>query len=187
MGVNRWYVFDLSVNEVNIAIDEEVMSEILGVPTEGTRSLRSEKGSVNFLKICGRLDDINIKNVNKKTMKGEYQMLFELVNKSLLPKSEKRTTVAGPNLFLMEILSKYNKVNLPAIVIEHIHTVMTAKDGKHGLAYDFWLNRVFEYFSVVCGKGKAGSVKQMFNITTLEDNECSRKRWWKVLSPLFLS
>lgn len=117
---------------------------------------------------------MNIKNVNKKTLKGEYQLLFELVNKVLLPRSEKKTIVTGLNLFLMEVLSKYKKV--PVIVIEHLNIVMTAKDEKHGLAYGFWLNRVFSYFNVVYGKGKVDSVKQMFNITTLEYNECFPRR-----------
>lgn len=68
---------------------------------------------MKFLEICGTLDDLNIKNVNKKTLKGEYQLLFEFLNKFLLPKFEKRTIVTGLNLFLMEVLSKYQKVNLP--------------------------------------------------------------------------
>lgn len=76
----------------------------------------------------------------------------------------------------MEILSKYKKVNFPAIMIEHMHIVMTTKDGKNGLAYVFWLNRVLEYFSMVCRKGKAALVKKIFNITTFEDNECVPKR-----------
>lgn len=117
------------------------------------------------------LDDMNIKNVNKKTLKSEYQLLFKLVSKVLFPRFEKRTTVSGPDLFFMKVLLKYEKVNLPTIMIEHINTVITVKDGNHGLAYRFWLNRVFPYFNVECGKKKVDSVKQMFNITTLEDNE----------------
>lgn len=67
----------------------------------------------------------------------------------------------GPDLFFMEVVSKYKKVNLPAIVVEHMNIVMNTKDGKHGLAYEFWLNKIFAYFSVVYGKWKTSSIKQV--------------------------
>lgn len=35
---------------------------------------------------------------------------------------------------------------------------------------------MFAYFNVKCGKGKDSSVKKVFNITTLEDNECIPRR-----------
>lgn len=50
-----------------------MISEILGAPTEETKSLRGKKDSVNFLNICGILDDMNIKNMKKKALKSEYQ------------------------------------------------------------------------------------------------------------------
>lgn len=46
------------------------------------------------------------------------------------------------------------------------------KDGKHGLAYGFMLKKVFEYFKVPYKPGKEGSLKQMFTLSTLEDNKC---------------
>lgn len=131
------------VNGVNLAIDEEVLSEILRLPAEGTRSLRNKKGSKKFLNICDKLDDMNIKNMSKKDLKEEYQLLFELVNKVILPRSEKTTTVIGLDLFLTNILAKFYKVNLPEVIIEHMNTVMLAKNRKHVLAYGFWLNMVF--------------------------------------------
>lgn len=125
------------MNGGNISIDKDVMSEILGESTKGINFMRQQLGSGKFLEVCGRLDDINIKNVNKKALKSEFQLLFELVNKSFLPRSEKRTVAAGSDLFLMEDLSKFKKFIFPAIVIEYMHTLMTAKYGKHGLAYGF--------------------------------------------------
>lgn len=92
---------------MSLATDEKVLSEILRMPTKRTRSLRSAKGSEKFLRIYCKLDDIDIKNVSKKALKGEYQLFFELVKKVLLPRSEMRTTVIGPNLFLIVVLSKY--------------------------------------------------------------------------------
>lgn len=42
----------IQVNRVSIAIDEEVLFEILGGFVEGTRSLRKEKGSTKILKVA---------------------------------------------------------------------------------------------------------------------------------------
>lgn len=97
--------------------------------------------------------------MTKNFLKGEYQLIFELVNKALLSYTEKRATVIGPNLFPMDTLFKYKKVNLLAILIDHMNIVMREKDGKHGLAYRFWMNRIFLYFTIECVPGKIGSVK----------------------------
>lgn len=69
---------------MNLTIYEEVLSEILWVLTEGTRSLRNEKGSKKLLKICNNLDEMNIKNMIKMPLKIENQLLFDLINKLLL-------------------------------------------------------------------------------------------------------
>lgn len=76
----------------------------------------------------------------------------------------------------MEMLSKFKKICLPTLIIEHMHTMMTSKDRKHGQAYGFWRNGILNHFNMVCGKGKFSSVKQVFNLTTLEDNECVPRR-----------
>lgn len=60
------------MNSANISSDEQVMAEIIGIPIEGTRSLGNEKEYENFLKICGKLDDMNIRNMSKKALKGEF-------------------------------------------------------------------------------------------------------------------
>lgn len=57
-----------------------------------------------------------------------------------------------------------------------MNKVKKVKDGKHGLAYGFWLTKIFSYFNMECGPGKVGSVKQMFNVTTLEDNKYIPKK-----------
>lgn len=93
------------VNEVNMGIDEDTLYEIFWAATKGIRSLRSENAFVKFLEICGILDGLYIKNVNKKTLK--YQLLFQLMNKVLLPKSEKKTTTTGLDFFLMKVMFKY--------------------------------------------------------------------------------
>lgn len=44
------------------------------MPSEGTMSLGNKKGSEKFLKICEKLDDMNIKNLSKKALKAEFQL-----------------------------------------------------------------------------------------------------------------
>lgn len=78
------------------------------------------------------------------------------MNKVLLPKYKKRINVTGPYMYNIEVFSKYHKVNLPTIFIEHFNIIMTTKDGRQGLAYGFWINRGSAYFNVECCKGKAG-------------------------------
>lgn len=95
-----------------------------------------------------------------------------MFNKALLPRTKKYTTITGLDPFLIEALFKFKRVNLSDVIIEHIHKVMTAKDGKSGLAHGFWLSRVFAYFKVPCRPRKVWSVKKIFTVSTLEDNEC---------------
>lgn len=119
------------VNGVHMALDEETLSEIVGVVTVGIRSIKSGKGSAEFLKLCGA------KDFNSKGLRGEFQLLFELVKEALLPRSDKDINPTSVDLFLMEILFKYKKINLSAIVIEYMNSVINAKAGKHVLPYGF--------------------------------------------------
>ncbi|KAH0711946.1 hypothetical protein KY285_007557 [Solanum tuberosum] len=48
-------------------------------------------------------------------------------------------------LFLMELLDKCETMNLHGIIMEHMIWVMTAKDGRHAMAYGYLLNRVFKH------------------------------------------
>uniref|UniRef100_A0A0V0INL6 Putative ovule protein n=1 Tax=Solanum chacoense TaxID=4108 RepID=A0A0V0INL6_SOLCH len=53
-----------------------------------------------------------------------------------------------------------------------MHVIMTVKNGKHGIAYGYSLNRVFDHFSVPLGRGVAGTIKQTFSMATLIECEC---------------
>lgn len=75
------------------------------------------------------------------------------------------------NLFLKESLSKFKNISLTDIIIEHILMVMM-NDGRHGLAYGFLLNKVFDLFKVPFGKKFTRSSKQTFTMTMLEECEC---------------
>lgn len=119
------------------------------------------------------MDDVWYSGILKKFLKGENQLYFEFVNKVLLSHTEKRNVASSADLFLMEMLDMYETINLPGLVLEHMHRIMTGKDGKHGMAYGYFLNKVFEHFNIPLGKGIAGTMKQAFSMSTLIECECS--------------
>lgn len=94
------------------------------------------------------------------------------MTEALHPTSDAGSTLTDSNIFLVETLLNFKKVDLPAIVIKHMNTVINAKAGWHRLPYSFWINRVFAYFNIEYGKVKADSVKGVFCISTLEKNKC---------------
>lgn len=141
--------------------------------TIGRRSLVDESGSEKFLKHIEKLDELNITNVNKRSLKGEFQLLFEFVNKVLIPHTEKCIAFSNVDLFLMESLTKFKKFNLLSIRIEQMHKVMIVKDEKHGLVYGFLFNRVFEHFKLPCTNIKEGS-----------SNRCSLCPHWRIANVL---
>lgn len=94
--------------------------------------------------------------------------MFELVNKVVVPRSKKRTIASIMDLHVMECLSKFKFINLPAMMIQHIYN---KKEDRHGMPYGFLLNMVFDYFRVVCEKGTPRTIKKIFTLTTLDENE----------------
>lgn len=46
-----------------------------------------------------------------------------------MPKLEKMIVASATELFLMEAVSRFEAINFPAIMLEHIYKTMTVKDG----------------------------------------------------------
>ncbi|KAH0686209.1 hypothetical protein KY289_016976 [Solanum tuberosum] len=145
-----------TVRNVKIHLDEETLGIILGVPVMGVRTIEGCKPS----------------GLPKKFLKGEYQLMFEFINKVMVPRTEKRTVASAADLFLMEKLDELEEINLPAIMLEHMHRVITWKNSKHGIPYGYLLNFVFNHFEILVGKGVPGTTKQMFTVSTLLECEC---------------
>ncbi|KAH0722772.1 hypothetical protein KY290_005420 [Solanum tuberosum] len=108
----------------------------------------------------------------KKFLKGEYQLLFDFINKVMVPRTEKRTVASVADLFLMKKLDELEEINLPAIMLEHMHRVMTWKLAKQCILDGYLLNYVFKHFEVPLGRGVPGTTKQMFTVATLLECEC---------------
>ncbi|KAH0639108.1 hypothetical protein KY290_036402 [Solanum tuberosum] len=161
----------IKVRGVKISLNEEILGIILSVPVEGIRSIEGCKPFGEFSQQATQCGDIKRAGLPKKFLRGEYQLMFEFINKILLPRTKKRT-VASADLFLIEKLDELEAINLSAIMLEHMHMVMTWKTAKHGIPYGYILNYVFKHFEVPLGRGVPDTVKQMFSVATLLECEC---------------
>lgn len=56
-------------------------------------------------------------------------------------------------------------------MIEDMHKIIHIKDVRHRMPYVYFLNKVFSYFIVVLEKSMPGTVKKMFILNTLIENE----------------
>ncbi|KAH0702469.1 hypothetical protein KY285_016747 [Solanum tuberosum] len=109
------------VRNVEIHLDEETLGIILGVPVVGVRTIEGCKPSGDFSKLATKRGDVKRAGLPKKFLKGEYQLLFEFINKVMVPRTEKRTVASAADLFLIEKLDELEEINLPAIMLEHMH------------------------------------------------------------------
>ncbi|KAH0765233.1 hypothetical protein KY285_001104 [Solanum tuberosum] len=157
-------------------LNEERLGEILNVPREGIRSMVGQSYIKSFAKECGKLSKMNCAGIPKKLLKGDYQLLFEFVNKVLLPITEKRTVASVTDFFLMEALSKFDLLNLPTLILEHMHKTIIDQKGKHDMEYGYFLTKVFKNLEGLVGEGIVWTVKQSFAMNTLVECECVEGR-----------
>ncbi|KAH0644901.1 hypothetical protein KY284_032785 [Solanum tuberosum] len=156
--------------------DEETLGIILGVPTRGIWSIEGCKPSNEFLEQATKRRDIKRAEMPNKFLKGEYHLLFEFINKVMVPRTKKRTMAFAADLFLMEKLDELEEIHLPAIMLEHMHRVMTWKLAKHDIPYGYLLNYVFKHFEVPLGRGVPGTTKQMFTAATCSNVSVLKER-----------
>ena len=84
-----------------------VLSKILRVPREGTRSVLGRTCSTEFSSLISKIPTTKVTGIYKNIMKREYQLVFEFINKVLLPHTEKRTSATATtaaDLFVMVML-----------------------------------------------------------------------------------
>lgn len=76
-------------------------------------------------------------------------------------------------MFVMEIFSSFQCLNLPVIILKNIDKVVIGTKGKHSIPYRFLLNRVFELSGV---QVVATCIKYLFTRTMLEKCEIIKKK-----------
>ena len=155
------------VNNIAICLDEGVLSKILRVPREGTRSVLGRNCSSEFAAVISKIPTTKVAGIYKKIMKSEYQLVFEFINKVLLPRTEKRTVATAADLFVMEMLCNFEALNLPGLMLEHINKIVIERNGVHGMSYGYFLTEVFKHFKIPLSVGKVGTVKQTISESTL--------------------
>ncbi|KAG5572182.1 hypothetical protein H5410_061948 [Solanum commersonii] len=133
---------------------EEMLGQILEVSKEGIRSVVGNSCTKEFVKEFSKLPDMRRAGVQKKLMKGEYQLLFEFFNKVLLPRTEKYTITSATDLFIMESLYKFEPL---ALMMEDMYKSLINTILNFGL----WLllNQSVPTSEHSCGKGKVGTAK----------------------------
>ncbi|KAG5609444.1 hypothetical protein H5410_020725 [Solanum commersonii] len=91
------------VRNVQIHLDEETLGIILGVPLAGVRTIEGCNPTGDFSKLATKRGDVKHAGLPKKFLKGEYQLMFEFINKVVVPRTEKRTVASVLKVeFVME-------------------------------------------------------------------------------------
>ncbi|KAH0738358.1 hypothetical protein KY290_037063 [Solanum tuberosum] len=160
------------VGDKSLHLTEELLGQVLGVPREGTRSVVGKTCNVEFVKECSKIPNTRHAGIQKKFIKGEYQLLFEFVNKVLLPRTEKRTVASASDLFIMGSLCKFDPIDLPSLMLEHMYKTVVDHKGKHDIGYGYFLTKVFHHLNIPVGASKIGTAKQSFTLSTLVECEC---------------
>ncbi|KAK4370449.1 hypothetical protein RND71_009924 [Anisodus tanguticus] len=113
----------LSVNRTDFELNELKLGDILEVPTDGMKSVSGEASDA-FKNVIVKWEGSTTRaRLFKKDLKPEYQLLFALVNKVVLPRAEGRYISSIADLVLLEALSIFKPISLPALMIEHIMKV----------------------------------------------------------------
>ena len=104
--------------------------------------------STEFASLISKIPTTKVAGIYKKIMKIEYQLVFEFINKVLLPRTEKRIVATTADLFVMEMLCSFEALSLPSLIIEHIHKTVIERKGVHGMGYGYFLTKVFKHFRI---------------------------------------
>ena len=106
-----------------------------GQNSQGTGSVTAKTCSIEFVSLVSMIPTTKVSWIFKKVMKSEYQLVFKFVNKVLLPRNERRTSATSTDLFVMEMLCRFEALNLPALMFEHIYKTVIERKGIHGMGY----------------------------------------------------
>ncbi|TMW99838.1 hypothetical protein EJD97_001864, partial [Solanum chilense] len=160
------------VNDIAVHLDEFLLGKILRVPREGTKSVIGKACSVEFVSLVSNIPTTMCAGVFMKVTKSEYQLVFEFVNKTLLLRTEKRTSATSADFFVMELLCRFGPLNLSELMLEHLYKMVIKRKGIHRMGYGYFLTEVFKHLKIPQSVGRVGTVKQAFSENTLVECEC---------------
>ncbi|KAH0665472.1 hypothetical protein KY285_026678 [Solanum tuberosum] len=72
----------------------------------------------------------------------------------------------------MESICKFDPIDLPALMLEHMYKTVVEGKGKHGMGYGYFLTKVFHHLNIPVGIGKIETAKHSFTLSTLVECEC---------------
>ncbi|KAH0655300.1 hypothetical protein KY285_030182 [Solanum tuberosum] len=140
-----------------MVLTADVISRILGIPNLGwchyvKREWPSLDGLPSALAISRKFSNDPTLGVHCRVDKGAMQplhkLLFYVVHKIILPRREKRTEVNYLDLTIMELLLSRHPINLPQLMLCHMHHICIKDQKLHGLGYGFWLGELFESLGI---------------------------------------
>uniref|UniRef100_M1BEE9 Uncharacterized protein n=2 Tax=Solanum tuberosum TaxID=4113 RepID=M1BEE9_SOLTU len=77
-----------------------------------------------------------------------HKLYFDVVHKIILQRKQRRTHANFLHLTLMELLDTEVPINLPSLIINHMHRVLNQDKNGHAFPYGFWMASIFESFDV---------------------------------------
>ncbi|KAH0633287.1 hypothetical protein KY284_036073 [Solanum tuberosum] len=134
--------------------EEEVRESYYNIEFAEDGSINTRVGEKSL-----HLDEDLLGQILEKLIKGEYQLMFEFVNKVLRPRTEKTTAASATDLFIMESICKFEPIDLPALMMEYMYKSVIEHKGKHVMGYGYFLTKVFHHFNIPVGTDKIDQLK----------------------------
>ncbi|KAH0644981.1 hypothetical protein KY284_032865 [Solanum tuberosum] len=63
-------------------------------------------------------------------------------------------------MFQMKALCKFDLLNLPSLMLEHMHKIMIEQNGKHVMGYGYFITKVFKHLEVPLVAGRTGQLSK---------------------------
>nr|XP_033510344.1 uncharacterized protein LOC117275092 [Nicotiana tomentosiformis] len=163
------------VKEVTMSFDDKELGEILSVHAAGYNDYKKLKwSSLENLptaraitrKFGDNEEELQPKAIYKSEMKLPHKVLFEFVNKVVLPRQERRHIATFMDLVLMECLDRERQINCPGFIIQLLDRVLTGTK-THAIPYGFILTVVPAHFKVPIKKWEVSISKDHSGENTL--------------------
>lgn len=96
----------------------------------------------------GNRHPIQYLRVLKREMSLLHKLYFCVVQKIITPRKDRVTIVSYLDLKIIELVHTKVKIDLPSLIIKHMHHVLLNDEKGHALTNRFQLNHIFEGYLV---------------------------------------